>query len=96
MLASESTVSATLQVGRVHGAGVRPVGQLIPWCSQWREKAQLEWKFQGTPAVAKVPSVSPSSGATDFSILKDSIKMEGRRECGLSLIPSYTTSKRLP
>ena len=91
-----SAVSATLQVGRAHGAAVRPVGQLVPWCSQWREKAQLEWKFQGTPAAAEVPSASPSPGATDFSFLKESIKIEGRRECGLSPIPSYPTSKRLP
>ena len=70
-------MSATLQVGRAHGARVRPVGQLVPWCSQWREKAQLEWRFQGTPAAAEVPSASPSPGATDFSFFKRFNKNRG-------------------
>lgn len=80
-----SAVSAALQAGRAHGAGVRPVGQLVPCRSQWREGAQPEWKGPGTPAVAEVP-LSPPLLVLQTFLLKDSIKIEGRRERDLSSI----------
>ena len=60
-------------------------GPARPLLLQWREAAQLEWKGPDTPAVAEVP-LSPPLLVLQTFLLKDSVKIEGRRERGLSSI----------